>query len=68
MRWVKRLSACKYAGLGRSKLDELILSGLIRAKKEPGNPQAPVYVDLTSIDQFYDSLPDAPLRKSGTAA
>lgn len=65
MRWVKRLAACKYADMGRTKLDVLIDQGRVRAKKEPGNPQAPVYVDLDSIDEYYNSLPDAP-RKSET--
>jgi hypothetical protein len=44
MRWAKRLAACKYADIGKTKLDELI--------------------DLDSVDQYFDSLPDAPLQKS----
>jgi hypothetical protein len=44
--------------MGRTKLDELIDQGLIKAKKAPGEHNAPVYVDLDSIDAYYESLPD----------
>jgi hypothetical protein len=68
MRWAKRLAACKYADIGKTKLDELIGKGLIRAKKVPGSsPNTSVYVDLDSVDQYFDSLPDAPLQKSEPA-
>jgi hypothetical protein len=64
-RWTKRLEAARYAGVGRSKLDKLIGQNLIQAKKEDGSPNAPVYVDLDSIDAFFANLRKAPgLRKA----
>jgi hypothetical protein len=63
-RWRKRIEACKYAGVGRTKLDKLIGLGLVEARKEDGGPNAAVFVDLDSIDTYYASLRKAPgLRK-----
>jgi hypothetical protein len=50
------MEACKYAGLGRSKIDKLIGQGLIEARKEDGGINAPVYIDLDSIDAFFTNL------------
>jgi hypothetical protein len=61
-RWAKRIAACKYANLGRTKIDELIAEGHLRAKKEPGGHSAPVYIDLDSIDEFFANLPDQKLQ------
>ena len=59
-RWRKRLEACVYAGLGRTKLDGLIDAGLIEAKKEdPANPRSMVFVDLDSVDRYFENLPNA---------
>ena len=60
MRWAKRLAACKYANIGRSKLDKLIGLGLVEARKEDGGPNAPVFVNLDSIDSYYANLRKAP--------
>jgi hypothetical protein len=46
---------------GKTKMDELIEAGKVRAKKEGGRNGA-VDIDLDSIDEYYDSLPDAGLR------
>jgi len=60
-RWVKRMVACKYAGWGRTKMDGLISEGKIRANKEgEGGTNAPVHVDLDSIDEFYAAMQTAP--------
>ena len=58
-RWVKRLDACKIAAVGRTKLDQLIAAGLVRAKKDPSGRNTTVYVDLDSVDAYYEGLPDA---------
>jgi hypothetical protein len=58
-RWAKRLVACKYAGCGRTKMDWLIGERLVRAKKESDSRSSPVYVDLDSIDEYRENLPDA---------
>jgi hypothetical protein len=63
-RWAKRPQACKYAGIGRTKLDELIGEGRIEARKEDGGGRnTPVWVDLNSIDAFFANLPRAPGKK-----
>jgi hypothetical protein len=58
-RWKKRLAAFEYAGMGHTKGDELIALGHFRAKKEEGGRRATVYVDLDSIDEFFENLPPA---------
>jgi hypothetical protein len=58
-RWVKRLEGCRYGGFGRTKLDGLIAEGRLRAKKDEGGRNAPVFVDLDSIDELYASMRDA---------
>jgi hypothetical protein len=58
-RWAKRLKACEYAGIGRTKLDEMIRSGRVSAKKDEGGRNAPVYVNLDSIDEMYAAMRDA---------
>jgi hypothetical protein len=58
-RWVKRLEACRYAGIGKTKMDGLIAEGRVRAKKDAGGRNAPVFIDLTSIDEVYASMRDA---------
>ena len=63
-RWVKRLEACRYAGIGRTKMDGLITEGRVRAKKDEGGRNAPVFVDLDSIDEMYASMRDKPACKA----
>jgi hypothetical protein len=59
-RWVKRLEACRYASVGRTKLDGWIAQGRVRAKKDEGGGSAPVFVDLNSIDELFERMRDAP--------
>jgi excisionase family DNA binding protein len=58
-RWEKRLAACQYAKISKTKIDRLIAEGRIRAKKDDGGRNAPVFIDLDSIDEYYDSLKPA---------
>ncbi len=75
-RWEKRLAACQYAKIGKTKIDRLIAEGKVRAKKEDGGRNAPVFVDLDSIDEFYEGMKAArgvprrhnPRAPAGTAA
>jgi hypothetical protein len=57
--WVKKLKACREKDVGRSKMAEWIALGFVRAKKEEGSKNAAVWVDLDSVDQHLESLPDA---------
>lgn len=56
-RWKKRLEAYVYAGCGRTVGDRHLRVGHFRGKKEPG-PNGAVFVDLDSIDRYFESLPD----------
>lgn len=58
-RWEKRLAACKYANISKTKMDRLIAEGKVTAKKEDGGRNAPVFIDLDSIDQFYNGMKPA---------
>jgi hypothetical protein len=54
-RWAPRKAAMAYAAdTGSTHFNELMKSGKIRAKKDG----VKVIVDLNSIDDFFDSLPD----------
>jgi hypothetical protein len=55
-RWEKRLKACGYAGWGRSKMDYLIGLNLVEAKKEDGGRNAPVWINLDSIDAYKANM------------
>jgi hypothetical protein len=53
-RWATRLEAMRYARVGSTKMNEMMQSGCIRAKKDGRK----VIVDLNSIDRYYAALPD----------
>jgi hypothetical protein len=57
--WMKRLAFCRERGVGRTKIDELIGLGVVRAKKEGTSKNAPVLIDDSSYDDYVESLPDA---------
>jgi hypothetical protein len=54
-RWGTRTEAMAYGRIGSTRLNELMQARKIIAKKN----SAKVVIDLDSIDDFYDSLPDA---------
>jgi hypothetical protein len=58
--WVKRLKLCRERDIGRTKLDELIALGHVRAKKAGPARNAAVLADMDSYDAYVESLPDAP--------
>jgi hypothetical protein len=57
--WVRRLRATRERPVGKTKLDELIAQGRVRAKKEGTAKNAAVLVDLDSYDAYVEALPDA---------
>jgi hypothetical protein len=54
-RWGTRNEAMAYGKIGPTRLNELMQAKLIIAKKNG----VKVLVDLDSLDDYYDSLPDA---------
>jgi hypothetical protein len=63
-RWKKRLEAYAYAGCGRTVGDKHLRAGNFRGKKE-GGANGAVFVDLDSIDAYYESLPDVKRADEG---
>jgi hypothetical protein len=57
-RWATRQQAMVYAKIGSTKMNELMHSRRILAKKDGKK----VIVDLNSIDDFYGALPDVGQR------
>jgi hypothetical protein len=53
-RWATRCEAMAYARIGSTKMNELLQSGRIYAKKDGRK----VIVCLDSVDRYYGSLPD----------
>ncbi len=53
-RWAGRLNALAYSQMGATKFNALTHAKKIRAKKDGKK----VIVDLNSIDDYYDSLPE----------
>jgi hypothetical protein len=53
-RWATRQEAMAYAKVGSTKMNDLMHSRRIFAKKDGKK----VIVDLNSIDDFYGTLPD----------
>ena len=53
-RWARRKPAAKYANVGETKFNELMMAKKITAKKDGKM----VIVDLNSIDDYYTGLPD----------
>jgi hypothetical protein len=53
-RWASRLQAMAYGQFGSTKLNELMQAKKILAKKDG----AKVKVDLNSIDDYFDALPE----------
>jgi hypothetical protein len=53
-RWAPRLKAMAYGDFGSTKFNELTHTKKITAKKDG----AKVIVDLNSIDDYFDSLPE----------
>ena len=49
----RRLDAAKYLDMSVSRLDELIRSGEIAARKDGKN----VKIDRAELDRYFDSLP-----------
>ena len=55
-RWAKRKAAMAYAAdAGPTHFNDLVKSGKIRAKKDGSK----LVVDLDSIDEYMEGLPDA---------
>ena len=54
-RWATRLEAIKYSRCGSTKFSELVRDRRIVAKRLDAKK---LIIDLNSIDQLYDSLPD----------
>ena len=54
-RWATRLEAIKYARVGATKFSELIRDRRIVAKRLDAKK---LIIDLNSIDQLYECLPD----------
>jgi predicted transcriptional regulator len=52
-RWGSRKEAMAEAGVGPTKLNEMMMSGRIVAKRLDGK----VLIDLDSIQELYDRLP-----------
>jgi hypothetical protein len=64
-RWASRTEAMVYGRIGSSKLNELMQARKIVAK----NSGVKVLVDLDSMDDYYDALPDvADTETTHTAA
>jgi hypothetical protein len=61
-RWASRKEALTYARVGATKMNTLLQSQAILAKKDGRK----VIVDLDSIDRYYESLPNVgePVRPS----
>ena len=53
-RWASRLEGMAYGKIGSTKFNELMHTKKIRAKKDGSR----VKVDLNSIDDYHDALPD----------
>jgi hypothetical protein len=53
-RWATRREAMAYARVGSTKMNEMMQSRLILAKKDGRK----VIIDLNSIDSYYAALPD----------
>jgi len=60
-RLLKVKEALVYAGVGRTKLYELIAAGKIEAVKDGGS----TLVDRDSIDRYHASLPALELKRVG---
>ena len=54
-RWGTRLEGMAHSRMGSTTFNDLIQSGKIIAKKQ-GNK---IIIDLDSVDEYIDSLPDA---------
>jgi hypothetical protein len=59
-RWGTRTEGMIYAKLGATKMNELLQSGKIVAKKVGGK----IIVDLNSIDDLYDGMPDVKAKSN----
>ena len=59
-RWEKRLAACQYARLGKSKLDRLVREGKIAAKKDGDGVNASVFIDLDTVDRWFEAMRPRP--------
>ena len=62
-RWAPRLKAMSYGDFGSTRFNELMKTGKIRAKKDG----VKVIVDLNSIDDYIDSLPDVKSDENAAA-
>jgi hypothetical protein len=63
-RWATRQEAMTYAKCGSTTMNEWLQGRRIYAKKQ-GNK---VIIDLNSIDDLYDSLPDVAVASENVAA
>jgi hypothetical protein len=63
-RWATRQEAMTYAKIGSTLMNELMHSRRIFAKKRGSK----VIVDLNSIDDYIDSLPDVAAASEDAAA
>jgi len=53
-RWASRQEAMAYGGFGSTRMNELLQGRKLKAKKDG----VKVKVDLNSIDDYIDALPD----------
>jgi hypothetical protein len=57
-RWASRKEAMAHMRVGSTKMNEILQAGLITAKKHG----AKVIVDLNSVDQYVEALPNVGSR------
>jgi hypothetical protein len=57
-RWASRKEAMLYARVGSTKMNELMQSQALFAKKNG----VKVIIDLNSVDDYYEALPNAAAR------